>query len=71
MSKASWINKEGYYTIFYLIRSGLDLSEIARVTHRGYKTIKRARRGGALCARCLSEKRRKAEERKEQTKLCL
>ena len=42
MSKASWINKEGYYTIFYLIRSGLDLSEIARVTHRGYKTVKRA-----------------------------
>jgi hypothetical protein len=27
----------------------------------------RTRNGGALCARCLSEKRRKAEERKEQT----
>jgi len=31
----------------------------------------RTRNGGALCARCLSEKRRKAEERKEQIKLCL
>lgn len=31
----------------------------------------RTRNGGALCARCLLEKRRKAEERKEQTKLCL
>ena len=27
--------------------------------------------GGALCARCLMEKRRKTGERKEQTKLCL
>lgn len=31
----------------------------------------RTRNGGALCTRCLLEKRRKAEERKEQTKLCL
>ena len=31
----------------------------------------RTRNGGALCARCLSEKRRRAEERKEQIKLCL
>lgn len=31
----------------------------------------RTRAGGALCARCLLEKRRKADERKEQTKLCL
>ena len=27
--------------------------------------------GGALCTRCLMEKRRKANERKEQMKLCL
>lgn len=27
--------------------------------------------GGALCARCIMEKRRKTGERKEQTKLCL
>lgn len=31
----------------------------------------RTRNGGALCTRCLLEKRRKAEERKGQTKLCL
>ena len=31
----------------------------------------RTRNGGALCTRCLLEKRRKADERKEQTKLCL
>ena len=31
----------------------------------------RTRNGGALCTRCLLEKRRKAEERKAQTKLCL
>lgn len=31
----------------------------------------RTRAGGALCARCLMEKRRKAGERKEQIKLCL
>ena len=30
----------------------------------------RTKAGGALCARCLIEKRRKAEER-SQTKLCL
>lgn len=31
----------------------------------------RTRNGGALCTRCLLEKRRKNDERKEQTKLCL
>ena len=43
MSKNSWISKEDYCTIFHLVKSGTPNDEIAQLTRKSQRTIKRAR----------------------------